>query len=763
MQSRADLTHLLVDEAQDTSPVQWELIKALTAEFFAGEGTDGKARTLFAVGDEKQSIYGFQGAEPKAFAANGRAFAARARAAQARWMHETFTVSRRSTEAVLESVDLVFQGQAAGGLTADASAIRHEAHRIGEAGLVELWAPIKAEKRDATPVWEPFAEEASSADPCFVLAERIAKQIQHWLVKGEILASENRPITAGDILILVRKRKPFADRMVKALKEHGIPVAGADRMRLTEQLGVMDLMVLGDFLLLPEDDLALATLLKTPFFGLDDDDLFAIGHGRTGSLWQALHAKVPLKPAYGEAVARLEAWRAEARRRAPFEFYSARLEEDGLRDALLSRLGPDAADAIAEFLNLALTYEASEPPTLQGFLHWLCISNPEIKRDMDQERDEVRVMTVHGAKGLEAPIVFLADTCAFKAGETSILALPIAGAPPDAPKMPVWVLKGARRIDAVEAASDAIKRAEREEYHRLLYVAMTRARDRLYVGGFQNGNGRTKDCWWDLIEAGLRGRLQTVMGDFGEPVGRLECPQIVHCEAPATDRAAGWDGGFPNWLRRAAREEIATGIINPSRLVASPPSATTTNDGAEPETALLRGKLTHRLLELLPLLPRKGWAPAGERLLATEGDALPEAARRTMLDGVIAILGDPGFAALFGPDGRAEVAIAAEVTDGDGSPCLLSGKIDRLIVRADEVLIVDYKTGAYVPPTPHAAPPAYVAQLAAYRATLQRLFPGKTVRAALLWVNAPLVMELPESLLDAAAGPLIQRPSTAKM
>jgi ATP-dependent helicase/nuclease subunit A len=557
----SDLAHLLIDEAQDTSPAQWELITALTGEFFSGQGAGETPRTLFAVGDEKQSIYSFQGAEPKAFADHGRLFAESARGAEMRWEHASFTVSRRSAAAVLESVDLVFKGAAASGVTADGSAIRHDAHRIGEAGLVELWPPVKGEKREDAAAWAPVASEAT-ADPCAILAKRIARQIRHWLDAREVLLSENRAATAGDILILVRKRKPFADQMVKALKEHAIPVAGADRMRLTEQLAVMDLMVLGDFLLLPEDDLALATLLKTPFFGFDDDDLFAIGYGRPGSLWQALEAKADLKPAYGEAVARLKDWQGAARRQAPFEFYTARLEADRLRAALLARLGPDAADAIGEFLNLALRYEASEPPTLQGFLHWVRLSDPEIIRDMEQDRDEVRVMTVHGAKGLEAPIVFLADTCAFKPVDGAVVPLAIPDAPRSSPKLPVWVLNGAARLEPIRAAREGLRTKEREEYHRLLYVAMTRARDRLYVAGFENGYGRSAGCWWDLIAAGLAGRLEMGEDAFGEPVQRLECPQALPCEAKPPAAAPSWDGEVPDWLRRGISEELVANIFN---------------------------------------------------------------------------------------------------------------------------------------------------------------------------------------------------------
>jgi ATP-dependent helicase/nuclease subunit A len=749
----ADIAHLLVDEAQDTSPTQWDLIKALSGEFFSGEGAAEKPRTLFAVGDEKQSIYGFQGAEPKAFASHGRQFAARAGAVEARWEHATFTVSRRSTTAVLESVDKVFAGSAANGLTAEGGAIRHEVFRAGEAGLVEIWPAIAAEKRNAAPAWEPFAEEAGSAEPTAQLADRIARQIRHWLDKGEILASQNRLVTPGDILILVRKRKPFADRMVKALKEHGIPVAGADRMRLTEQLAVMDLMVLGDFTLLPEDDLALATLLKTPFFGFDDDDLFTIGHQRTGSLWQALHAKITEKPAYGAAVARLQGWREAARAQSPFAFYAARLEEDGLREKLLAQLGPDATDPLDEFLNLAVIYETSEPPTLQGFLHWLRVSDPEIKRDMEQERDEVRVMTVHGAKGLEAGIVFLADTCAFKTGETSIVNIDLPGAPPEAPKLPVWVVKGAKRVGAIETACEAIKRAEREEYHRLLYVAMTRARDRLYVAGFETGNGRSRDCWYDLVGTGLAGHMEQAVDFLGEPVWRMECPQAKPFRAKPAEIAHSETLPVPDWLRRAVPVEAAAQIVNPSRLgaglAADHAAAVRKEAGASPEAALARGLLVHRLLEMLPALPRQTWERAGGRLLDAEAAHLPLEMRAALLSDIIAVLQTPDFADVFSPEGRAEVALTAQIPAADGTSASLSGQIDRLIVRSVDVLIVDFKTGSFIPRKPENAPPAYVAQLAAYRAVLKRLFPGKTIRAALLWIDGPALMEFPASLLDA--------------
>jgi ATP-dependent helicase/nuclease subunit A len=748
----ADLSHLLVDEAQDTSPAQWSLLKALTGEFFSGESASEKPRTLFAVGDEKQSIYSFQGAAPKEFAANGAAYAERARAAGSRWEQTSFTLSRRSTSAVLESVDWVFTGEAAAGLTAAGDQVLHQVHRKGEAGLVEIWPAIKAEKRDAAPAWEPFAEEAASAAPATMLADRIAKQIKHWLDSGERLVSQGRPVQAGDILILVRKRKPFADPMVKALKEHGIPVAGSDRMCLTEQLAVMDLMVMGDFLLLPEDDLALATLLKTPFFGFDDDDLFTIGFERPASLWQALQAKAAEHPAYTEACRRLERWRGEARQLPPFEFYSARLEQDGLRGALLARLGPDAADAIDEFLSLALKYESGETPTLQGFLHWLRLSNPEIKRDMDQERDEVRVMTVHGAKGLEAGIVFLADTCGVKSADCTILHLDIPSAPPGTPKLPVWPLKGAKAVPPIHEAREAVQKAEREEYRRLLYVAMTRARDRLYVCGFENGKGRAKGCWYEMIETGLNGRTSQAQDAIGDPVWRVECgqdvprPVVQEAIAPAL---RGIDAA-PEWLLRSAKVEAAAAMVAPSRLAAMSATAESSSEDATSGEPLARGRLVHRLLEMLPNLPPAARLRAGARLLAAEGGALPESERKELLDATIDILNTPDFAEMLGSDSRAEVAITVETRGADGRPVLVSGQIDRLLIREKDVLILDYKSGAKIPARPEWIAHGFVAQLAAYRAALKRMFPDKTVRAALLWTEGPLLMDVPAPVLDAA-------------
>ncbi|HKQ55313.1 MAG TPA: double-strand break repair helicase AddA, partial [Methyloceanibacter sp.] len=488
------IDHILVDEAQDTNPAQWTIVENLAAEFFAGAGRSDRLRTLFAVGDEKQSIYSFQGANPVRFGEIGRAFRQRAHALSLVWHDVPLTLSFRSTEAVLEAVDRVFaKAPATDGLIFSADAkITHQAFREHDAGLVELW-PVEVETPAApSHAFEPWEEEQAAARSVDALARRIALTIRTWLETGEELTALGRPIAAGDILILLRRRDPFTTPMIRELKRLSVPVAGADRMKLTDQLAVQDLIALADFLLMREDDLALAVTLKSPLFNFNDDDLFALAYRRQGSLWAALKDKTKDDLRFAAAREQLSHLLSRADFLPPYEFFSELLGADGqrLRRSMLTRLGPEAAEAIDEFLDRALAFDRDSPPSLQGFLNELRSGDVEIKRDMEQQRDEVRIMTVHGAKGLEAPIVFLPDTCSRARNQgPRLYPMPREGAAPEDVGHLVWPPSGYTKLAAIAATIEESKqeldRAEREEYHRLLYVAMTRARDRLYVCGWQ--------------------------------------------------------------------------------------------------------------------------------------------------------------------------------------------------------------------------------------------------------------------------------------
>ena len=772
------IDHILVDEAQDTSREQWHVVKALAEEFFSGLGQREEARTVFAVGDEKQSIYSFQGAAPQMFEEMARRFAELTQDFGAPLKRIPLDLSFRTVAPILASVDRVFADpQRTPGITAEPTAIHHAVHRLGHGGLVEIW-PTEAHD-DGTPAdaWSPLDEGVSST-PQVRLAERVADTIKDWLDSGERLTSEDRPVRPSDILVLVRKRRPFAGPMVAALKARKIPVAGADRLRLAEQIAVEDLVSLGQFLTLPEDDLALAEVLKSPLIALDDDDLLALAVGRKGTLWKALIDAAEAKPAWKAAADTLKRWRARADFAPPFEFFANILDREGARARFLARLGAEAADPLDEFLNLALAYDDQAPPSLTGFLAYLAEADREVKRDMEQGRDEVRVMTVHGAKGLEAPIVFLPDTCTTAtAGNAALFDLAGMALPSGVEDKPfVWRLKGSGNVRAIAAARARRDELEAHERHRLLYVAMTRARDRLYVAGFEGKKGRAKGCWYEIIEEELSETLIEVGRADGTRVRRLSEAQSAPPQAPRRAIAGETIAApLPAWAKSAVpREPGLTIPLAPSRLEAYAPDETGEPLPAQPlgrahdeptmpspiaaagESRFLRGTLTHALLQHLPMLPAAGWPSAAKGFVERRGAALSARVRSDIVKETLAILTDPAFAALFGPESRAEVPIVARLPNPkpQGAALKLIGQIDRLVDTGNDILIVDYKTNRPPPKKVEDVAKAYLFQLAAYRLALREIYPGRPVRAALLWTEAPRIMQLPGEILDEYAARL---------
>jgi len=777
------LDHVLVDEAQDTSPVQWRVIEQLVAEFYAGSSVreenlrqEGNgARSVFAVGDEKQSIYSFQGAAPEMFAATGAMFETRATAAEQRFRRVPLRLSFRTVEPLLNAVDRVFSDHSrTPGLSASGDHNQHLALRQGQAGLFELWDTEVPEEVEAAPAFAPLEEKAASS-PITRLAERIAVKIDYWLKSGEKLASQDRAIRASDILVLVRKRQPFAGEMVRALKRRGVPVAGADRIVLGEHIAVQDLMALADFLLLPEDDLALAVILKSPLFGLDDDDLMRFAPERPGLLWTALLQAAKTVDRLQPAAEQLKRWRAQADFSPPFEFFANLLDRDGGRGRMLGRLGPEAADAIDEFMNLALNYDEQAPPSLQGFATWMRAGRREIKRDMEHAHDEVRVMTVHGSKGLEAPIVFLPDTCSAPgAGQPSpLVELESDRMPPGLKSIFAWAVRGASKSSPVETARQREKSERFQEHNRLLYVAMTRARDRVYVAGFEGKSGIAKGSWYETIEAGLDDCLIEVRDETGARIRRLESQQTEpHEKADLTAAQATASAPLPPWaLTPAPKEPVLTVPLAPSRIetteITDDGEATSLQDRrdatlpplepASPsplylarDDRLLRGTVTHALLEHLPGIAADKRLITARRFVEAQGPNLPTSVHDDIVAEAIGILEDSRFGAAFGSNARAEVAIVANVAHptGDGPTLRVNGQIDRLVRKQDTLLIVDYKSNRRPPQTPQEVADAYLLQLAAYRIAVQQIYPGETVDAAFLWTDGPSLMPVPSALLD---------------
>jgi ATP-dependent helicase/nuclease subunit A len=755
------IDHVLIDEAQDTSPKQWEVIRRLVSEFTAGEGARGAfSRSIFAVGDEKQSIFSFQGAAPHYFAEMRRHFAAAYAASGARFVALDFKYSFRSAPIVLEAVDKVFaQPQAYQGLTADPVETVHQAVRNRAPGVVEVWPLAEPdEKREIEP-WDAPFDELSETSPVIKLAHTIARRIKRWLGcerVADLVTGEFRPARAGDILILVRQRGALFEAIIRALKAVGVAVAGADRLMLTEHVAVMDLMVLADALLLPSDDLALATVLKSPLFGFADEDLFELSWNRPASLRESLAAAA--QPKFADAAGLLDRWTAAAQREPPFAFYAGVLGRGGGRARMLKRLGVEAADALDEFLSLALDYETRETPSLQGFVAWLRATSSEVKRDMEIARDEVRVMTVHGAKGLEAPIVILADTTTNPAGPhhprllrmTASAAAPGAAAP-GTPARIVWAGPKECDVASVATARSRALRAAEEEYRRLLYVAMTRAADRLIVCGATGQRQRPEGCWYDLV----RGALESIA--IKQPAGNGEHPILRLQQGEAPDAGAQPASGGeptavarPDWLTRDARADPVATIVSPSSAAEKPARGARPGAGDDRRRALARGTLVHRLMQSLPDIARGRRAASARRYLDRAGGDFTAAEREAIAASVLALLDDPRFAALAGAGSRAEVSIVGRIDRGCRPPLVVSGQVDRLAVMPDAVLIADYKTNHPAPRRPEDVPDPYLAQLALYRAVLVRLYPGRAVRALLVWTDRPDFMEIPVLVLDAA-------------
>jgi ATP-dependent helicase/nuclease subunit A len=777
------IDHILIDEGQDTSPAQWDILKSIAAELIAGKGTERhgeeRPRSIFAVGDFKQSIFSFQGAEPRAFLDARDHFAQQLDRSLGRGDTRTpfenvdLNVSFRSSPAVLSLVDQVFTGPARQGvIEPGADAIQHLAARSGAAGLVEAW-PLSVPLLAPLPLpWSPPAIDTAPTDPITRLAERIAGRIAEMIRAGDILPARGRPVRAGDFLVLVRSRNDFVPALVKALKAQTIEVSGIDRLKLLSELAVRDVLAFLDFLLLPEDDLNLAALLKSPLIGLDEAALFDLCVARgSRSLWEELRSRHQERPAFAAASVLLLRYLDSAQRQTPYELIADVLSAGGLRRRLHARLGLQVSEALDELLNLALAFEANHTPSLQEFRHWLDVSEAEVKRELsDDGGGQVRIMTVHGSKGLQAPIVFLAEQRRQRPNRPGLFWL---AAETD---IPVWVARSGLDVAATAAARAEVARRNEEEENRLLYVALTRAEDRLYVCGWRGERNQSQPSWHDHVSDALTEMLRDGAaverqgasdwlgdegweGDWLRLTTAQEDPAELGASKPGL--AVNLEIPFQDWaLQPAEAEPDPPRPLIPSRpsseISATPDDSTLLSPlGRDQGCRFQRGLVIHKLFQLLPDLAPAERRVSARRWLDNVNHASGLNADTAMLDAlveeVMAVLEDRRFAHLFVPGSRAEVPIVAEILGLDGRSQVVSGQIDRLVVTADSCHIVDFKSNRPPAMQPEHVSPQYLRQLALYRATVSQIYPGHTISCYLLWSAVPRLMEIPDHLLRSYA------------
>lgn len=723
--------HVLVDEAQDTNARQWDIVKAIAGEFYAGEGArPGTIRTLFTVGDYKQAIFGFQGTNPREFEKAKAHFSRLAADAGRDSLDLSLVSSFRSGRPVLNVVNALIETLSPAAMGLNRAPEAHVSARAGQSGSVTLWPPVQPGLPDTGE-----AEESWLSDSELKFASDLAERVWSW-TRGPNrlrLRNEARDAEPGDVLILVRKRGDLARTIVSRLYEADVPVAGVDRLTLNAPIAVQDLLSCIRFVLQPDDDLNLAALLVSPLLGWSQSDLYDRGKQRTGiSLWQHLGEHKP------EALLDLL---GGADLSTPHRFLETILSGSMQgRRRLIARLGEEARDPIEELLNQALAFEREVTPSLQLFVDWFDRGAVEIKRDSAQSGGAVRVMTVHGAKGLQAPIVVLADATGDPDFRTP---RELDWAADEGVSLPIFRPREEELVGSLKESADASKTREREEHWRLLYVALTRAEEHLFIGGAlkprQQKAGMGGDCW--------HVRINQAMASMG--IAEVDGARtLVHHEAePKTGPKAAAkqapDAVLPDWLRTAAPEEsrpprpLGPSAILPADDVSDPPPSADMREAAE------RGVRLHSLFERLPAVDPARRAESAEQWLRHSAGVDDAEVRRSLVADALAVLVDPAFAAIFAPDALAEAPLAGVVAGQ-----VIAGTVDRLLVRDTQVLVVDFKTGRRVPATAEAVPLHHKAQIAAYVAVLRGIFPDHEVRAALLYTSGPKLLHLSDADLE---------------
>ncbi|NOX39811.1 MAG: double-strand break repair helicase AddA [Alphaproteobacteria bacterium] len=728
------IDHILVDEAQDTSPAQWSVIARLAEEFSTGETAREVDRTLFVVGDEKQSIYSFQGADPAEFDRMRSHFARHLAAVNKPLNSSELKYSFRSSSAILRMVDVVINSAGHANLSFE---VEHNAFYPDLPGRVDLWPFREKSETAEKPAWFDPVDMLQPDDPVQILAAEIADGIKLILESGEHLPTKegSRAIIAGDFLILVQQRSELFHTIIKELKDHSLPVAGADRLKIGGELAVRDLSALLSFMATPEDDLSLAAALRSPLFRLEEGELFTLAQGRKGYLWQSLRAR---QQQFGEAFDMLNDMLNHADFHRPYELLERILTHHRGREYLIARLGAEAEDGIDALLTQALQYEQSEAPSLTGFLGWMASDESDIKRQMDTNATEIRVMTVHGAKGLESPIVILPDTAKRRAPTTPDVLMAEDG-------LAVWTTKKPDAPAGMRALMEARQEFQQQERMRVLYVAMTRAESWLIICGAGN-KGECGQSWYSIAEGGLETTGAAPCDFHGREILRFEQHDWHQAQASNADLPEKTQVDLPDWaFDNAPAVSAPRQLLSPSELGGSK-IVEGANEGLSEEAAKRRGRQIHALLEHLPGAKPQDRARLAMEVLAAGSDPVQMPDEMGDLLGEVAlILDDPALAFLFAFETLAEVPVCATLGDAR-----IFGFIDRLVITSDHVLAVDFKTNAAVPENVAQTPEGVLRQMGAYGAALAQIYPNRQIETAILWTKTAQLSRLPQKLVTDA-------------
>ncbi|MDR2645809.1 MAG: UvrD-helicase domain-containing protein [Holosporaceae bacterium] len=665
--------HMLIDEAQDTSPEQWEAIKTIAEEFFTNYRSD---KTIFAVGDEKQSIYSFQGANVKLFGEMQNYFKERAEQCEQKFRQTQLNTSFRTTGNILSFVDAVF---------AEKFTTLHATRRSQNTGVVEI---VDLFEDDAE--YEPDAIENDlkyhSAEE--KLSFHMANLIEKAIKTGVVVESRERSAQASDFLILFQRRDPNAMRyIISALKKKNIPVTGIDKISLDDELIVEDLIALAEFSVFPLDDLMCARVLKSPVVGMTEEELMEVCLARgDNSLWEYIKENPRVK--------KLQNYVKQSSELSVYDFFMYVLM-DGTKEQFIGRLGEKCLGILNEFLALVMEYEKENTPSVQSFLEWFRSFKHEVKRESFAEKNTVRLMTVHAAKGLQSPFVILADAHFTKDRSIKLLNTE--------EELLLWNFsKDFRPKQTEQLFTD--KRIElEEESYRLLYVAMTRAEDFLYILGKKQKNNKDK-CWYNFVCQRVD-KFKRIESEHLYRIGNYVLKDPGDGERKRTIETIA---EIPSWYYKKL-----------------PPPEDIKQSEIKKSPAAIYGDCVHLLLNEMPrylngnLRDEVADLMKSFNLSETEKEQAQAEALKVMKK----------FDFLFDAKSLAEVSFMYAGKEG---------RIDKIAFRGDDLWIVDFKTGL---PQKNISP-SYIAQLNFYKEAIGKITCHNVIRTAILWTQSQELVEI---------------------
>jgi len=733
------IDHILIDEAQDTSPTQWRIIEKISQEFYAGEGSRDKInRTLFVVGDKKQSIYSFQGADTFELSRIQKKFKKRFAEAAKPLKEFSLQYSFRSSPTILKLVDSILEKHESKNESELENTENHISFYSKLPGRVDLWPSIEKAEQPKDTEWQNPVDMPGKEDERVRLACLIADQI-NTLISSKSLIPERtgndyvmRKISAGDFLILVQRRSVLFHEIIKACKKRGLPISGADRLKLMDEIAVKDLIALLSFLSSPQDDLSLATVLKSPLFSWSERELFDLAHDREDRfLWEELKKRSDI---FTHEYLVLNNLLASIDYLRPYELLEKILNQYSGRANLISRLGAEAEDAIDALLSLSIDYEKQETPSLTGFLSWVSTSGFEIKRQLTKQENQIRVMTIHGAKGLESPIVILPETQKIKVELRDKILV--------GEKIAVWNnKKGETSRNEEEIKSKKIQALEAER-SRLLYVAITRA-ETWFIA--MSAGKLDEKCWYEKIKNSLQSsKAKKQIFPTGEGL-RLEEGNWSFAIEEKEYQSKKSRNKLPDWIKKVSfQNKVQPKYLIPSDLGGS--KTLSKGNGLSEEEAALHGSRVHKLLELLPKYSSQDWPEYSLKMLKANRlfDGPPNV--ENAIKEALSVLTDPKFSYIFAKDVLSEVPFSAQLPNLKNKK--IYGIIDRLIVGSNNVQIIDFKTNSTVPKTANKIPLGILRQMSAYKLAIEEIYPGKEVSCYILWTAIKKIDHLEEDLLD---------------